>query len=140
MTGDLWFYRIVSILLPILIAYSVLRSRKQGKSLPDIIVDHALLIVIWVVSLREVWKETSGISGITPFDKYLFVGIVVFLVIPFTVYAFLVAKKEIPTFFDVKAYKFPFLYHFRHVLVLVPWILLGGALYTYYQIYLILFS
>jgi hypothetical protein len=140
MTGNLLFFSIVSILLPILIGYSVLRSRKQGKTLADTMVNHAILIVIWMISLREVWKETSGITGMTPFDKYLFVGIVVFLVIPLTVYAILVAKQEMPKFYDVKAYKHPFLYRFRHVLALVPWIVLCGAFYVYYRIYLILFS
>jgi hypothetical protein len=128
-----------SLLLPVLIGFFVHRDRKRGKSLPDIMIDHALLFVLWVVTLLQTIKQSGAVQDVRTIEQYAFLGILFSVVIPLTVYALVLFKRDWPKMQDVTQYKYRFLYPIRHVLGLLLLIVMGGALYAFYRIYLILF-
>jgi hypothetical protein len=135
MTGEATIFFVFAIILLFLIPYFIRRDFKRGKSFTDQFTTNGMLILLFFVSIGEVLKSVWSESMMEGFNQILFIGFIVIGALPamfLFVYHF---PKDMKNWGDPDQYKNPAAYRFRHVLLLIMFAFLGGALFMLYQSY-----
>jgi hypothetical protein len=139
MKGEVLAYMLFAVLLLFLIPFFIIKGIKEGKTLTDHFTGNVILILLFFVSIREILASFWDADRMEVFNQLLFIGFVVIGAIPGVILLIWHFPKEMDKWKDPSEYKHPFAYRFRHLLLLLMFALIGGALFMLYQSYRVVF-
>jgi hypothetical protein len=139
MTGEAAIFFVFAVILLFLIPYFLRRDFKKGKSFTDQFTSNVMLILLFFVSVGEVLRTVWSESRMEDFNQILFIGFIIIGAIPALILFLYHFPADMKKWGDPDQYKHPAAYRFRHILLLVMFAFLGGALFMLYQSYKVVF-
>ena len=139
MSGSTYFYALAVIGLLFVIPFFIIRGIKQGRKLSAIFTSNVMLVILLFIALGEVLKTFLPESFMTYYNQIFFLGIIILIVLPLILLFFYTVKKDIHKWKDPNEYKYQWLFKFRYLLMASLGALFIGALFRFYQIFIILF-
>ena len=133
------FYLVSSIVLLGIIPILVIKDFRNGKKLKDIILANSLWVVLLVICISEVLKSVLPPDSIHFVNQILFFFVFLFFGIPLLVILFMNLKKDSQRWNNPKNYNYLWLYKIRYIILFFFIALFVGALYKFYQSFMILF-
>ncbi|PFG05410.1 hypothetical protein [Bacillus sp. es.034] len=139
MSGSTFFYAMAILILLFLIPYLIIRDLKKGRRLSAIFTSHVMLLILLFVALGEVLKVFLSESSIAYYNQVFFLGIIVLIVLPLILLFFYTLKNDSKKWKDPNEYKYQWLFKFRYLLMATVGALFLGAMFRFYQIFMVLF-
>lgn len=139
MSGSTYFYALAVFILLILIPYLIIRDMKEKRRLSAIFTSQVMLLILLFVALGEVLKVFLSNSFMAYYNQVFFLGIIILIVLPLILLFFYTFKNDLKKWKDPKEYKHQWLFKVRYILVVAVGALFIGALFRFYQIFIVLF-
>ncbi|TYS86094.1 hypothetical protein [Rossellomorea aquimaris] len=140
MSGSTYFYASAVLVLLFLIPYLIIRDIKKGRKLSAVFTSNVMLLILLFVALGEVLKVFLKESSMMYYKQVFFFGIIILIVLPLFLLFFYTLKKDIQEWKDPNEYKHQWFFKFRYLLMAAVGAVFIGALFRFYQIFIVLFS
>ena len=139
MSGSTYFYALAVLILLFLIPYLIIRDLKKGRRFSAIFTSHVMQLILLFVALGEVLKVFLSESLMAYYNQVFFLGIIVLIVLPLILLFFYTLKNDSKKWKDPNEYKYQWLFKFRYLLMAAVGALFLGAMFRFYQIFMVLF-
>jgi magnesium-transporting ATPase (P-type) len=139
LSGSTYFYALAVLILLFLFPYLIIRDLKKGRRLSTVFTSHVMTLILLFVALGEVLKVFLSESSMEYYNQIFFLGIIVLIVLPLILLFFYTLKNDSMKWKDPNEYKYQWLFKFRYLLMAAVGALFLGAMFRFYQIFMVLF-
>jgi hypothetical protein len=139
LSGTTYFYALAVLVLFFLIPYLTLRDIKKGRKISAVFTSKVMLVILLFVALGEVLNVFLDEASMMYYNRIFFLGIIILIVLPLILLFFYTLKNDWKKWKDPNEYKYQWLYKVRYLLMTAVGTLFIGALFRFYQIFMVLF-
>ncbi|WP_315906377.1 hypothetical protein [Priestia koreensis] len=138
MHGIWWL--VASLIILIIIPFSLKQDIKKGKKRTDLFINNCSLAVVFLVTIAQFFRWILSSKNMHFFDQLLLLTIVFFVVLPLVGILIFRIKEDIKKWQNPREYKLYFLYKIRYALIAMLAVMVAITGYRFYVIFKVVFA